>query len=196
MSVLMRLGVAALTLSAVMGAGVAPVFSQGALDRVTVAAAPRLDFSEAQMALALAVADDPDLAAFYGGNGLRPIFLGPESEARRAALRAGIADAPRHGIPSARYRPETLVADADDLADDLADELAHARALSRLLRDLTGGVLDPGRVDPEIKRRPDRAAMARLLARFQAASDPAAVLADAAPRHPAPDPLLAPLGGA
>ncbi|WP_411836768.1 L,D-transpeptidase family protein [Paracoccus sp. ME4] len=181
MSVLMRLGVAALTLSVAMGGVAGPVRSQGALDRVTVAAAPRLDFSEAQMALALAVAGDPDLAAFYGGNGLRPIFLGPESEARRAALRAGIAAAPRHGIPSARYRPETLTAGADDLAA----ELAHARALSRLLRDLTGGVLDPGRVDPEIKRRPDRAAMARLLARFQAAADPAAVLADAAPRHPA-----------
>ena len=161
--------------------GVVPqAASQEALARVSVAVAPRLDFSATQMALATAVSDDPQLAAFYGGNGLRPIFLGPEGALRRQAVQAAIAQQPRHGIPAARYRPDTLGA-----GEGLASEVAHARALSRLLGDLTGGVLDPGAVDPEIKRQPRRDRVADLLARFQLAADPAAVLAGAGPDHPA-----------
>ncbi|MEQ3642924.1 MAG: L,D-transpeptidase family protein [Paracoccus sp. (in: a-proteobacteria)] len=147
---------------------------------MSVAAAPRLDFTPQQMALALAVSDDADLASFYGSNGLRPIFLGPEGEARRLALRDAIRNAPRHGIPVARYQPDRLTA-----TEGLAAEIAHAHALSRLLRDLTGGVLNPTRVDPEIKRQPVRTAVVSLLARFEAAADPAAVLAGAGPDHPA-----------
>lgn len=41
--------------------------------RVAAAVPPRLEFSEAEMALARAVADSPVLAAFYGSNGLRPV---------------------------------------------------------------------------------------------------------------------------
>lgn len=161
--------------------GVVPrAASQEALTRVSVAVAPRLEFSAAQMALATAVSDDPELAAFYGSNGLRPIFLGPEGAARRQAVQSAIAGAPRHGIPAARYRPETLGS-----GEGLASEVAHARALSRLLGDLTAGVLDPGKVDPEIKRQPRRDRVAGLLGRFQIAADPAAVLASAAPDHPA-----------
>jgi murein L,D-transpeptidase YcbB/YkuD len=173
-------GVLALTLAGVVGW--LPVMSgaREPLAAVSVAAAPRLDFTPQQMALALAVSDDADLASFYGSNGLRPIFLGPEGEARRLALRDAIRNAPRHGIPVARYQPDRLTA-----TEGLAAEIAHAHALSRLLRDLTGGVLNPTRVDPEIKRQPVRTAVVSLLARFEAAADPAAVLAGAGPDHPA-----------
>tara|TARA_R110001606_G_scaffold119705_6_gene251105 strand:- start:582 stop:2225 length:1644 start_codon:yes stop_codon:yes gene_type:complete len=173
-------GVLALTLAGVVGW--LPVMSgaREPLTAVSVAAAPRLDFTPQQMALALAVSDDADLASFYGSNGLRPIFLGPEGEARRLALRDAIGNAPRHGIPVARYQPDRLTA-----TEGLAAEIAHAHALSRLLRDLTGGVLNPTRVDPEIKRQPVRTAVVPLLARFEAAADPAAVLAGAGPDHPA-----------
>jgi murein L,D-transpeptidase YcbB/YkuD len=173
-------GVLALTLAGVVGW--LPVVSgaREPLTAVSVAAAPRLDFTSQQMALALAVSDDADLASFYGSNGLRPIFLGPEGEVRRLALRDAIGNAPRHGIPVARYQPDRLTA-----TEGLAAEIAHAHALSRLLRDLTGGVLNPTRVDPEIKRQPVRTAVVPLLARFEAAADPAAVLAGAGPDHPA-----------
>lgn len=180
MAVRMVRGVLALTLAGVVG--LLPVVSgaREPLAAVSVAAAPRLDFTPQQMALALAVSDDVDLASFYGSNGLRPIFLGPEGEARRLALRDAIGNAPRHGIPVARYQPDRLTA-----TEGLAAEIAHAYALSRLLRDLTGGVLNPTRVDPEIKRQPVRTAVVPLLARFEAAADPAAVLAGAGPDHPA-----------
>lgn len=180
MAVRMVRGVLALTLAGVVGW--LPVVSgaREPLTAVSVAAAPRLDFTPQQMALALAVSDDADLASFYGSNGLRPIFLGPEGEARRLALRDAIGNAPRHGIPVARYQPDRLTA-----TEGLAAEIAQAHALSRLLRDLTGGVLNPTRVDPEIKRQPVRTAVVPLLARFEAAADPAAVLAGAGPDHPA-----------
>ncbi len=180
MAVRMVRGVLALTLAGVVGW--LPVVSgaREPLAAVSVAAAPRLDFTPQQMALALAVSDDADLASFYGSNGLRPIFLGPEGEARRLALRDAIGNAPRHGIPVARYQPDRLTA-----TEGLAAEIAHAHALSRLLRDLTGGVLNPTRVDPEIKRQPVRTAVVPLLARFEAAANPAAVLAGAGPDHPA-----------
>ena len=173
-------GVLALTLAGVVGWFPVASGAREPLAAVSVAAAPRLDFTPQQMALALAVSDDADLASFYGSNGLRPIFLGPEGEARRLALRDAIGNAPRHGIPVARYQPDRLTA-----TEGLAAEIAHAHALSRLLRDLTGGVLNPTRVDPEIKRQPVRTAVVPLLARFEAAADPAAVLAGAGPDHPA-----------
>ncbi|WP_394225042.1 L,D-transpeptidase family protein [Paracoccus marcusii] len=180
MAVRMVRGVLALTLAGVVGWFPVVSGAREPLAAVSVAAAPRLDFTPQQMALALAVSDDADLASFYGSNGLRPIFLGPEGEARRLALRDAIGNAPRHGIPVARYQPDRLTA-----TEGLAAEIAHAHALSRLLRDLTGGVLNPTRVDPEIKRQPVRTAVVPLLARFEAAADPAAVLAGAGPDHPA-----------
>ncbi|MBF5078236.1 L,D-transpeptidase family protein [Paracoccus sp. NBH48] len=173
-------GVLALTLAGVVGWLPVASVAREPLAAVSVAAAPRLDFTPQQMALALAVSDDADLASFYGSNGLRPIFLGPEGEARRLALRDAIGNATRHGIPVARYQPDRLTA-----TEGLAAEIAQAHALSRLLRDLTGGVLNPMRVDPEIKRQPVRTAVVPLLARFEAAADPAAVLAGAGPDHPA-----------
>lgn len=180
MAVRMVRGVLALTLAGVVGWFPVASGAREPLAAVSVAVAPRLDFTPQQMALALAVSDDADLASFYGSNGLRPIFLGPEGEARRLALRDAIGNAPRHGIPVARYQPDRLTA-----TEGLAAEIAHAHALSRLLRDLTGGVLNPTRVDPEIKRQPVRTAVVPLLARFEAAADPAAVLAGAGPDHPA-----------
>lgn len=133
------------------------------------------------MELARAVADDPDLAAFYGANGLSPLFLGSENAPRRAALKAAIDSMPRHGIPSARYAPQTL----SDRPAALSDEIAYARQAAKLLRDLTGGVLTPSSADPEIKREPHRPSIPDLLTRLQQASDPATVFAEAAPRHPA-----------
>ena len=180
MAVRMVRGVLALTLAGVVGWLPVMSVAREPLAAVSVAAAPRLDFTPQQMALALAVSDDADLASFYGSNGLRPIFLGPEGEVRRLALRDAIGNAPRHGIPVARYQPDRLTA-----TEGLAAEIAHAHALSRLLRDLTGGVLNPTRVDPEIKRQPVRTAVVPLLAQFEAAADPAAVLAGAGPDHPA-----------
>lgn len=142
---------------------------------------PKLQFSAAQMDLAQAVSDDSDLAAFYGRNGLSPVFIGPRAEGRRQAVRDAIQSMPRHGIPVARYAPDSL----PDNPRSVADEVAYAKQAAGLLRDLSGGILDPASVDPEIKRVRTFAAIPEMLAKFQTASDPASVLSDAAPRNPA-----------
>lgn len=144
------------------------------------APSPRLDFAPEEMALARAVAGDPALAAFYGTQGLRPIFAGAESAARRAALNAAVQQAPAHGLSPARYG---ALADLPD--DGAMAEAARARALSRYLGDLRAGMLTrPGAADPAIKRQPDRSGVPALIASFATAPDPAAVLANAAPRDP------------
>ena len=81
-----------------------------ALETVQLAAlpAPRLVFSSQEMQLAEAVAGDPGLADFYGTNGLKPIFLGPEGAGRRAALIEAVGQAASHGLPPARYRQTSL----------------------------------------------------------------------------------------
>ncbi len=171
MAVRMVRGVLALTLAGVVGWLPVASGAREPLAAVSVAAAPRLDFTPQQMALALAVSDDADLASFYGSNGLRRSSLAPrERPATRFAGRDRERPAPWHPRCPIPARPP-------DGAEGLAAEIAHAHALSRLLRDLTGGVLNPTRVDPEIKRQPVRTAVVPLLARFEAAADPAAVLA-------------------
>lgn len=168
-------------LAAVMLAGPASAqVGHGSATSVSVANAPRLHFTPDEMALAEAIAGDPDLAAFYGRHGLRPVFLGESAAPRREALRQAIAEAPRHAIPSARYAPHLLGA-----TEGIEAELAHARTLSRLMSDLSGGVLRPSRVDDEIKREGGGRDVPGLLARFAESSDPARVIAAAAPDHPA-----------
>lgn len=155
----------------------------------TVAVSPRLHFSPDEMALAEAVASHPALAAFYGGNGLKPIFTGPEGEVRRQALRDAIETMPSHGIPTSRYRPDSL----DSAGQDFTSEMVYARTLARMIRDLTGGVIDPARSVPGIHREVRRPAVAQLMAEFVASDNPADYLAELGPQHEAYEQLQAAL---
>jgi murein L,D-transpeptidase YcbB/YkuD len=159
----------------------APALAQERVAALMPVASPKLEFSSAQMDLAQAVSDDSDLAAFYGRNGLSPVFIGPRAESHREAVRAAIQAMPRHGIPVSRYTPEDLPANPRSVAD----EVAYAKRAASLLRDLSGGILNPSSVDPEIKRVPKFAPIGEMLAKFQDAADPASVLSDAAPHSAA-----------
>lgn len=145
---------------------------------------PKLHFTPAEIAFAEQVARVPGLAAFYGGNGLNPVFTGPEARARRAALLAAVETAPEHGLPPARYRPERLrvLVATDDT--DPALELELARLFALWVQDVSAGLIDPRKADRAIKRAPEGADIAALLADFAGATDPAAVLARAAPADP------------
>lgn len=145
----------------------------------TVAISPRLHFSPEEMRLAKAAASDPTLAAFYGANGLKPVFTGPEGKVRRQALREAIINMPAHGIPVSRYRPRALAA----AGEDLAAEMMHARMLARLIHDLTGGVIDPAKAVPGVHRKVSRPSAARLMGKFVLNDDPAAFLARLAPQN-------------
>lgn len=172
-----------------------PLIAQTALPSgraVAVALAPQLNFTGEQMALAQAVANAPELASFYGSNGLQPIFEGPQGAPLRAALRAAIATAPRHGLPAERYRPARLEA----AGQGLEAELLHARILLRYLRDMTGGAIRPASVVPQIHREVNRPAASALIRDFVTAADPQAFLAGVQPRHPAYLALQRALAGA
>lgn len=148
------------------------------------APAPRLDFTREQLALADAVAGNPGLAAFYGANGLAPVFTGPDAAGRRQALIAAVARAPAHGLPSARYRPAELQATDARGASAGADEVAFARAFAAWAHDVEGGVVDPRKLGPSNHRTVRRSDLDDVLARFVAAPDPRAVLAGIEPRDP------------
>ena len=147
----------------------------------TILAAPRLSFSDAEMALAQAVADAPLLAGYYGRYGLTPIFEGADGPARRDALIAAIAAQPAHGISPARYRPDALA----QAGEGVAAEALHAKALALLISDLTGGVVRPTAVSAQIHREVRRPEMSGLIHGFVTAPDPAAYLAGLAPQAPA-----------
>ncbi len=153
----------------------------GMVRAVAVAAAPRLDFSARDMELARAAAAVPDLAAFYGSHGLRPIFLGERAGELRAALADAVATAPQHGIPVGRYGADSLAFDATNVRT----EVAQARILVRYMRDMTGGMIRPASVDPLMKREVRRPPIDRLIRDFTQASDPRRFLLDLQPRHPA-----------
>lgn len=171
-------------IAALMAVGTpAAVMAQGSAGQATgmgVAAAPRLSFSEAEMALARATADSPALAAFYGANGLKRIFDGDVGAARQQALAAAVAQAPAHGIPAGRYGA-TQPGDGSDLAA----EVHLARVLAQYLGDLTGGVIRPTAADDEIHRVVRRAPVSQMMTEFAASPNPAGYLAGLLPDHPA-----------
>lgn len=171
-------------LVAALAAGIGlPALAQG-IGTATVVA-PRLEFSPEEMALARAVANDPALAAFYGGNGLRPIFAGPEGQARRQALDATLTQAPAHGLPPRRYDLSAVPLPASAGTARIEDEIAQARVLARWMHDLTGGMVRPDTVDAQNHRQVSRAQPIDAMMRdFVQAPDPLAYLNGLAPDDP------------
>ncbi len=159
-----------------------PVQAQG-LETAALAAlpAPRLVFSPEEMELAQAVSGFPGLADFYGANGLKPVFLGADGAPLRAALIGAIRSAGEHGLPAKRYEAAKLIRLDDAPEAGLATELSFARVFARWAHDVSGGVLDPQKVDTGIKRSVTRRSTGDLLRDFVKASDPAAWLAGLAP---------------
>ena len=158
---------------------------------IAVNVAPRLEFNAEEMALAEVVAHHPDLAAFYGGNALKPIFQGPQGEVRRRAVQEAVALAPLHGISASRY----ATADLSQAAHDPVTEMRQALVLVRFMHDMTGGVVRPASVSVHIKRDVQRPAMDQLIRDFVKAPNPKQFLLDLQPKHPAYLALQRALGG-
>ncbi len=155
-----------------------PMLAQ-ALEAAPVAAlpAPRLAFSEQEMQLARQVARFPALADFYGTNGLKPIFLGQGGAARRAALIDAVGQAESHGLPAARYRQAALRRLDGADPDSIDEELEFARVFADWSHDITGGILDPRKVESGIRREVARPRTGDLLRAFAGSTDPVSVLA-------------------
>ena len=178
LSGLIRATVVATVLGAVLTAVPRLAIAQ-ALETAPVAAlpAPRLTFSEQEMLLARQAAAYPGLADFYGTNGLKPLFSGPEGAVRRAALIAAIDEAASHGLPPSRYRAQLLRQLDREGVDTAEEEIRFARVFADWSHDITGGILDPARVEPGIKREVLRPRPGDLLREFVTSADPAAMLA-------------------
>ncbi|MFI0395108.1 L,D-transpeptidase family protein [Paracoccus jiaweipingae] len=174
----------------------APAWAQTAAPGQGVAA-PRLEFTDFEWALAEAVATDPGLAGFYGSNGLTPVFAGDTGAARRQALADAVAHAAEHGLPPARYALPAgdAAAQGSDPVARAQAELQTARVAALWVRDLTGGLLDPSTLAPDIKRKVTRPPLTQVLDRFLKAPDPVAYLAGLGPRDPRYAMLQKALGG-
>lgn len=189
-----RVILASLALVAVLS----PAFAHAqALETAAVAAspAPRLVFTEREMALARAVARQPGLADFYGRNELRPVFSGAEGQVHRQALMTAIARAAEHGLPPARYEPLRLKQLDQDGGNSPDTELTFARVFARWSHDVGGGILDPQRIDPTIKRVVLRPDTADLLQQYATSTAPDALLLGIEPQDPRYLALQKALGG-
>lgn len=177
--------------------GIVPCVAHAQSPELAVAGAlpaPRLIFSESEMALAAAVAKSPGLADFYGTNGLRPIFGGHAGAGLRAALIAAVGEARGNGLPPARYHQQNLIELDRSGAGALKDEIAFAKTFANWTHDITGGILDPAKIGHGIKREVTRPATGDLLRAFAKADDPAAWLRGIAPQDRAYLALRAALG--
>lgn len=144
------------------------------------APAPRLDFTPAEWELARGVAGQPGLAAWYGATALAPVFTSAGAAPRRAALIQAAGQAQAHGLPAVYGVDRLRLLEG---RTDPAAEIAFAQAFAKWTHDVGGGILDPRRIDPDNKRDVIRVPTEQLLARFAAAADPAAAMAEVPPRN-------------
>lgn len=128
--------------------------------------------------------EDEMIATWYRDHGYAEIWTGVDDAPRREALFAALATASDHGLPPNRYDAEGLragLAAAVTEADRARLELAMTQAYLLWARDLTSGMLEPGKIDPTIVREIRLDDPALLLNRI-AGSDPTAVLRDILPK--------------
>lgn len=141
-----------------------------------------------RQAVAEGVAQDEVLAEFYRAREFDGIWTGStgRDRARRNALLAAFANAADHGLPSAQYDPDTLMARlqaANTPAEKGAMEVEMSSLFLSYARDIQTGILTPSRVVAEIKREiPLRSRLGYLQA-FEASS-PAAFLSSLPPSSP------------
>ncbi len=174
-----------LTLSAALAAlpHLAAAQTSLAATAAALSAAPAVDpFARA---LATAAGGDEAVAAFYADRGYAPVWTTAADAGRRAALITALDRAGDHGLPVGRYPVAGLIEafrNARTEGDRGRLEVAMTRAFLSYARDISSGALDPAKAAPGIKREVVRPDARGLIDRFAAAADPAAFLADLAPR--------------
>lgn len=152
---------------------------------LTVRPAPA-DEAAVTRAMIVAASTDDEIASWYREAGYRRIWTGvsPGDVRRRQALFAALETAPDHGLPEARYDAKGLK-EAFKTARTAGDvgrlEIGMARAYLAWARDVSTGLLDPGKTDPTIVREIARAEPEALLDSI-AANGPVEVLRELLPR--------------
>ncbi|MEO1283924.1 MAG: L,D-transpeptidase family protein [Pseudomonadota bacterium] len=110
-----------------------------------------------KQAVAEEAAHDRDIAAFYRSVKFESIWTGAseEDKARRSALFTAMSTVGMHGLPEARHDTDRLMRILKDIRtpeDRARAEVAMSKAFIQLARDMQSGVLEPSKVDEEIKR--------------------------------------------
>ncbi len=141
-----------------------------------------------EQAVAAEAAKDPALAAFYRENAYKGIWTGRggKDAARRRAFLAALERAADHGLPAGRYDPARIRAalkGARAPAERGKLDVQMSRMFLQYAQDIQSGVLEPGRIDPGIVRKPPRRDRLALLKGFVRHS-PKAFLKALAPRSP------------
>ena len=118
-------------------------------------AASATAFTAFRTAIINGAAEDEALATFYRETGYEGIWIHEDDRAteRRAALFEALAEAPVHGLPSAGYGIESLLARMQGRLSqrDLGEiEVDLSRLFLRYATSLQTGILDPRRVDPDL----------------------------------------------
>ncbi len=138
--------------------------------------------------VAEAAAKDRDVAEFYKSTGYKPIWIekGGKAKKRREAFLSAVKDAPAHGLPVARYDPETLQINLRGVKSerDLGRlEVQMSKLFLQYARDIQTGVLIPSSVDSGIVREVPYRSRSSMLKAF-AKSSPKAFIKKLAPQSP------------
>lgn len=154
-----------------------------ALPRVV---AQQLEMAGFAQAVAEATADDPVLAEFYRARDFRPLWTGAGDAPRLQAFLAMLDRARDYGLPPARYDKAGLITAFHDVRSERERGLLELRVTNSFLSyaaDLHGGVLDPARIDGNIKRTRPRIERGAVLAELEQ-DGPAQVLHGLMPASP------------
>ena len=141
-----------------------------------------------RQAVAENAARDEALAEFYRARDFEGIWTGTTSRdrARRNALLGAFADAGDHGLPTADYDPDRIMAQlqaADTPAEKGAMEVYLSQLFLQYARDVQTGILRPSAVVSAIKRDVPYRGRLALITAFERSS-PAGFLASLPPSSP------------
>ena len=148
------------------------------------AAAQSLLFPGIQAAAKKVARTDPGIAKFYAERNFKPVFVGNKGKSRRNALIAALQSSGAHGLPTSAYDPAGLqkqFRSARSPEDRGAIEIKAAKLLVRYANDISTGIIDPSRVDPEIAISPKRLGAHNVLDAY-AKSNPKSFLNSLAPK--------------
>ena len=159
------------------------VQAQGATQSTQVGAAAISGFKQA---IAETASRDEALAAFYAAREYAPVWTTGADAARREALFTALANADRHGLPTARYNAEALRAKFGTVASERARGVLDAEmslAYLAYAQDLTSGVLTPSKIESTIVREIKQHDHGEMMVGI-AGADPAKYIAGLAPQNP------------
>ena len=139
-------------------------------------------------AIAVAAANDKDVAAFYRANGYKQIWTSKSGRdrSRRAALLDALQRAGDHGLPVGRYKPGQLknsMKSARTARDFGTLEAQLSKAFLQYARDVQTGILVPGRIDEMMAREVPYRDRTSILTAF-VKSSPRAFMRSLPPRTP------------